>query len=119
MIKPSDLRIGNYVLAEVGLPCMELHTIRAKDIVDYESGKIPIGSIKPIPITEKLLTNLGFVTPPTFQITWRFLNGFGLHRHIGNWYWNDTVNQVKLTSLHQLQNLYYALSEKELEINIL
>lgn len=128
MIKASELRIGNYVKRSVdGL----IITITQVDAIDFYE------SLTGIPITEEWLLKLGFtyqndfdcvcwsVTSPNLRLqinqadysedkgkTWS-------HEFIFN-YWNNLddskIMQTELKYIHQLQNLYFALTGEELMI---
>lgn len=119
----KDLRIGNllyYNNEEKEIASINLDsTIRFKD---KEKGcigcfKIYLDLIKPIPITEEWLLKFGFkYNNPTYEwydksavffIQVNYL-GFDL---IAKFH-NQVIREIKY--VHELQNLYFALTEKEL-----
>ena len=67
--------------------------------------------VEPIPLTEEWLLKLGF----------KFTNGYGF-KIFGNWlqkeddvyFYNVNGNFVEINYVHQLQNLYFALTGQEL-----
>lgn len=122
-MKANELRIGNYVLSEcldskgyfeetrvTGIFWDEIHHDAigmTKPIWENE-----IERIKPIPITEEILLKFGFengidemtLTTESFCIYWRKFEG---HFEInGEKYFKKYI--------HELQNLYFALTGKEL-----
>ena len=72
-------------------------------------------NIEPIPLTEEWLIKMGFITDK--------LNGFDHYKGdfeicLPNYFmWKDSLlNSIK--HVHQLQNLYFALTSKELKIKL-
>jgi len=97
----KELRIGNFVKVaneETGL---------SKDLLVFalEDG---IECFSPIPLTEGWLTKLGFVK--------RYSDLYECGKFILNneFIMLDIDLTVKLEYVHQLQNLYFALTEEEL-----
>ena len=112
-MKVNELRVGNYVNAEVNLLSLQIHKLMPSDIVDVSKG---IVEIYPIELTEEILLKCGFKYKSYGygEKEWKqwnngkiTLNGF-LETRSGN----------NLKYLHQLQNLYFALTNEELEINL-
>ena len=139
MIRPEELRIGNYFLTDerelailTGMSPLG-HLVRCDtedgcellhDIVKYD-GSIDKGweveskYCEPIPITEGILLRCGFENPAYSFIGEIF--------HLTEWddyplNWcvamnkNNAIVVHKLKYLHQLQNLFFALTGKELEM---
>lgn len=135
MIEKQDLRIGNYVLDRGGkilrVDWIEKHKV-CMDL--YNDPPFPLHPLtedfeylQPIVLTpEILLDKCGFskkdkgtsidyhigINPIThdwlFYITW--INGFS------NPFYMNGLNEIKY--LHSIQNIYWDLNKKELEINI-
>jgi hypothetical protein len=111
-MEANELRVGNYVNAEFGLSNLQTHKLLAQDILDISKG---IVKIYPIPLTEEILLKCGFklaideqvyVLHDTIELT---QNDYGNSFYfIGNFIKSD------IKYLHQLQNLYYALTDNEL-----
>lgn len=89
--------------------------------LNYANGsgvyKRHIDNVEPIPITGEWLLRFGFdkseyvgyFTPcAKYMIDWDDINSFILYKDYG-------TKDVKIQYVHQLQNLYYALTGKELE----
>jgi hypothetical protein len=127
-MKANELRIGNWYYTNDGKP----EQIDGHGISQFQDGEV-LGEvndfIKPIPLTEEWLLRFGFTKGYTkwgynipdwmFDIT-AFI-GIGLN---GNKQWfnlycvNGETKQViqSIYYVHQLQNLYFALTGQELEI---
>lgn len=129
-MKPQELRVGN----KIWRPCCydEVVEIRENGIIGLDSlrGLIPYSDIEPIPITEKLLLKIGFKKDIDANSLYRYaidnclfeirLWDSGTFIKLEN-YCEDCVRKVRLPktpNLHQLQNAYYLLTGKELEIKL-
>jgi hypothetical protein len=110
-MKATELRIGNLV-NENG----EVIKIRQETLCDFANGYVVF---EPIPLTEEWLLKFGFKKPAH---TW-----CGDVFHLTEWdkypiNWcvamnkNNAVIIEKLKYVHQLQNLYFALTGEELKI---
>ena len=130
-IKTNELRIGNYVIDDEGIiseisrieteqytrwnsgedSCLHFQEINAKD--DYCNG-----SVFPIPLNEEWLLKFGF---------FKFNNAYVLKKpeespinfQFSVWHdmtYNSSEFNINLKSVHQLQNLYFALIGEELEM---
>lgn len=118
-MKVEELRIGN--LVKIG---GEIDRLELCDFVDIHEHKT-IWQYEPIPLTEEWLLKFGFVKAKFSSEYWShysLINGWNvaLSHHTeessgvnkGLVYWGD--NYVGLKYVHQLQNLYFALNNKEL-----
>jgi len=112
MIDARELRINNLVeyLGETKKVLgFDDETVYLKNTVSV--FYIELYEIYPIPLTEEWLLKFGFLKT----------NGYGF-KMFGNWlqkeddvYWyNVNGNFVEIKHVHQLQNLYFALTKKEL-----
>jgi len=106
-MKANELRIGNLVLDNVGLP------------LTMTAGYFGNTSwIEPIPLTEEWLLKFRFVLE---QKKPNVYTKYGLQFRV----WENTVvsfidsrrDHRQIYTVHQLQNLYFALTGKELIIN--
>lgn len=116
MIQANELRIGNWILADLGLPSLMPHKISCGDFRDLGTEKLKEDMLTPIQLTEEILLKCGFSSPingwytsPNKTLEFGF-NGEG-KLILMDWF-------LEITSLHQLQNLYFALTNTELEINL-
>lgn len=134
MIEAKDLRIGNWVLDQDNIPCKisvlyseQKNKFEGWDVLKrcYEIELPNLDSIylsdtiEPISLTKDILEKCGFekdTHPPQdiwsndFMIIF-FNEAFGFYTG----YWK---NNFVIKYIHQLQNLYHALTNKELEINL-
>lgn len=131
-----ELRIGNYILYKgnnaeitgIQLKHIEARSFyrEAKPPTYLENSSLRIEDCNPIPITSELLLECGFVYNAVddcfdrLNLRVRIL-GYSICAFIGfevgfGKEWHDANIEIK--SLHQLQNLYFSLIGKELEINL-
>jgi len=118
-MKATELRIGNFVLGTFDTPA----TIESDDFERLEEEK---NYCRPVPITEGWLFKLGFkrdenkpfyyikIEEYNIELT---ANAFSNHED-GEYYVSIVAYNNKCTFkkryVHQLQNLYFALTDKEL-----
>lgn len=109
-MKAEELRIGNYFewipIASMGRGVDQITS--GQQIDDYKDFK------RGIPLTEEWLKKFGFVRLKNWQDSWMWLVNFGINFHAGSWHWNDMSKSKKIEYVHQLQNLYFALTGEEL-----
>ena len=107
----NELRTGNYVydtLGKVNKIDLEAITYIVKE---------PHNQVKPIPLTEEWLLKFGFKKVEGLP-GWTY-DGYDIFKDGKSWHifkFNQTlkVHRCKLLYVHQLQNLYFALTGKEL-----
>lgn len=134
-ISANELRIGNCVAIEhcrYGEPYLTIESIGLES-VNFDFRAYSVGEIKPIPITEEWLVKFGFENRRgSFLIDienemdkWDYKTYLELEEAIDEWYCslqyvddgcktNHSSPMPNLKYVHQLQNLYYALTGKEL-----
>lgn len=123
----KELRIGNIIRLKdhfVGGNAMVTGIMKDKitavNSVGTNIDTINIMYVEPIPITEELLLKNGFEQ-------WHFLFktlfmemyevGNGWHLHIDNEHF-ETALSITIKYLHQLQNAFYLVTDKELEVEL-
>lgn len=120
-MKPNELRIGNWIKEKDG---RLIHIHDGFGIDHYEQ-------FEPIPITPEILKQAGFDFIPDWDYPDRskddaFVkipyiisetnnNVYGLSWYIAGIF---ASTPTELIYLHQLQNLYFALTNEELQINL-
>lgn len=114
-MKPQDLRIGNLVKDATG----EIFPVKSLD----ESMNGTMQLIEGIPLTPELLERFGFVkefsksfssgNEVTFDI---YRKGKFTYNSIQNQWWYGIALNAPLQYVHQLQNLYFAITGTELEL---
>jgi len=115
MISPSQLRIGNFVLDNFYINDLrKLTEISLEDFVAISHG---CNSYQPIPLTEEILIKCGFQCKPK---TLSIVNKSGhctIELSRGNFTFKHKDGKAVIKYLHQLQNLYFALTGEELKFN--
>ena len=115
-MKANELKCSNYVyLTKDSFKTQEIRQLDCFDI--YKLSENNCEDIKPIPLAGEILLKCGFFRQPWGLVLNELvfkdnLKCTELKFMIGNGF------NVKIKYLHQLQNLYFALTNKELEINI-
>ena len=126
IMKANELRLGNYVEYQVeNYQLASIHsdnTIRLKcddeTHKNYSHGSIGcygLRELKPIPLTEEWLIKFGFECVDTSDDHHYYLDskhGFSLNRSF-----QHLDCEYDLEYVHQLQNLFFALTGEELTIN--
>ncbi len=118
-MKAQELRIGNKL--KIGSLVLTVAELCADEFTTPEHGAISYGHpiLSGIPLTEEWLLKMGFnpidSDPDILYYTKNnvALNAFGDHSKIWLRYVSNTI---EIKSVHQLQNLYFALTGEELTI---
>lgn len=125
-MKAKEVRIGNYMLidGEVG-QVYEIHSYVPEEewgvngIADqYDPQDIKYPKVEPIPLIEEWLVKLGFTQDGWNSNCWTKIseNNEDIDVYF-DWYDKKYIyERVFLTSVHQLQNLYFALTGEELTL---
>lgn len=142
-MKALDLRIGNYVsFLETGTDIKTMEEVsfrhnlivtRIKDTnfcqvsigykLKQEDWAVNIGAIEPIPLTEEWLLKFGFdkTGEDDFDKTFGDIKQISIRKtklftsnKLGVYYNSTRITIIKY--VHQLQNLYFALTGEELKI---
>ena len=105
----NELRIGNWVEYNINFPPTEFIQLKKIDIDD------DFIDCTPIPLSPEILIRCGFSTDYKIGL----YRGRFLEWNCGDGFWitddKDELYEVdNITSLHQLQNLYYSLTGEEL-----
>ncbi len=112
-MEAKELRIGNLLLTDYDY-LVEVEFIHKNhfDCRELTTGSFVVnGKYKPIPLTEEWLVKFGY----------RWTNGYG-YRFLKGWIklkegvWKSYDLEAEVKYVHELQNLYYALTKKELTI---
>jgi len=119
-MKAAELRIGNYVNAEHKMYGEKYIVVESVgfDSINISFRRYLIENIEPIPLTEEWLLRFGFEELKNKFYTkgrmsyhakygWKILE-----KWVSGWL---GVQEIKY--VHQLQNLYFALSGEELTLN--
>lgn len=128
MISAHELRIGNWInVGNVNIPRQVSLISDTYLCLKGNVGNYAIETFDPIPLTPDILEKAGFVDDKHLHWLEYSINGRVSYLSLtcGNYQWVYT-NQladlekypvIRIKHLHQLQNLYFALTGVELEIN--
>lgn len=113
-MKANELRIGNYYNQFGNNERVSWATL--KTVEEDMNEKL---WCKPIPLTEEWLLKFGFKKEvECFYIHYDMIECISLKFHFDGWYIEDNdrgfINTKPIKYVHQLQNLYFALTEDEL-----
>lgn len=120
MVNANELRLGNYVDFQYG----EIITVDGIDTIDVfnkQIGDIPLHSIYPIPLTEEILLKCGAIRENRHCDMQVYRIG---KIEIGaieraDFYLKSCIDiDVPINHLHTFQNIYFALTGEELQINL-
>jgi hypothetical protein len=132
MINASELRLGNYILHKAGVRILPVKfSLTHFDLLSKGLGK----DMFPIPLKPDLLEKCGFLENKKYYqlpearefiltLPVKGVNNNEIRAYITKTeaYARATVNELIITNnihqLHQLQNLYYALVNAELDITL-
>ena len=110
-VKANELRIGNWVSSKDTAVQIEEIT---SETVRYCYGEFTLDFINPIPITKEVLLRFGFEFKVVYGNNfWQLGKIVIFEDKKGNFEWSVGL---KLQSIHQLQNLYFALIRRELKL---
>lgn len=124
-LNPKELRIGNLIASAAMKGIYSAVVVMTADRVNGSNQKY----YNPIPLTEDWLLEFGFTTDwndggkPVLRTEWKvkdltvFYHTRGLDKKTAC-LWHDIGFEtgVKIRYVHQLQNLYFALTGRELEL---
>ncbi len=124
-MKSNELRIGNLIYYGQSIRHVTaIHDSPSRKCVGVDNMLTELDVIQPIPLTPEILEKAGFnLQPQRISIyingrvkLWMGHNGciaYLMHQDTNESYW---IGECK--SLHQLQNLYFALTGEELPIEL-
>ena len=124
-MKVEELRVGNYVLLKKHGGYINYEISSGFDL--YKLDESDCADISPIPLNEELLLRLGFKDKSTSLTDVKFSNNIvTIYMDENSFYCLDVLNQgsgiytifINIIHLHQLQNLYFALTGEELTIKL-
>lgn len=126
MIQAKELRIGNFINVSLNgknwikkVSIVGFETLRIVD--NGKNIKVEQEWITPIPLTEDILLKCGFDSDMILATREGELRYYGNGRMDIGGYESCTLSMVFISEcnyLHQLQNLYFALTGKDLEVEL-
>lgn len=124
-MEANELRIGNLINVISTNKVFESFITDAKgyDLIRCEEKDFNYWNYEPIPLSEKWLSDFGFIqTNESEEVEWYNLNGFeiAIHEEHGDVYFVYQHMVLRhIVHVHQLQNLYFALTGEELKTDLL
>lgn len=134
MISPTELRIGNYIYDDF----QEVHIVEKIESQKYNDwngsdpslvvfsklkdtydGMYTCDVVSGIPLNKDWLSKVGNWADDFysgFLISLNEKSSIRIMKDDEGWYWYSHCNYVRLQYIHQLQNLYFALTGTELEL---
>ena len=120
-MKANELRIGNYVIFNNFIQPEKTVIVDGKFLLPFNKTDLEINNYyQPIPLTEEWLLKFGFEKHfedfekkiVGFYLTYNFNDGISL-----NGKYMDEPIYIDGEYVHQLQNLYFALTGEDLSID--
>ena len=133
MIQANELRIGNFILPNNGtINAFRVNAISYNDgrhtaimYLDFPEKnqvlKLDLEDAKGIQLTEKYIVKAGFGEVGIYQNVYHkdnFRVTIGKGLCLFQIYEEDSVMGIEIKSVHQFQNLYFAITGKELEVEL-
>jgi len=128
MISCYELRLGNSILVNGNIQQVSMITAKTIFTVDAEQGlehkasECSLEKVEPVPLTNELLKQCGFLYHDYFKFWQLVTTGIRSEMDISpDFEVIDFMRKPiikKLTSLHQLQNVYFMLKGRELKLNM-
>lgn len=126
-MKKEELRIGNWVVdTTCGVVTVDLvgYNIIGINTNGSSSTQTSFGNIQPIPLTEEWLLRFGFeenqIEVKLPHSEWHTEGCLTVHADGGcsllNYTWEAEIELNPVQYIHQLQNLYFALTGQELTL---
>ena len=131
-MEANEIRIGNYVNLYDDFNAQVTGMTNTGDVWCVENPKNKecawvISNIKPIPLTDEWLLKFGFELKTTsWKDKYYVLGSIFIENEENKWGWSTNIGEYNdiisnyfinhLKYVHQLQNLYHALTNKELSL---
>jgi len=111
-LQSKELRIGNLIYCDGALG--KVTGLDSYGNIQWQ-GYYPLTKLEPIPLTEEILLKVGFVKGIVNTLINAYcLFSFYLTIHEDKLFYEWKGGNIEIKYLHQLQNLYFALTGKEL-----
>jgi len=131
-MEARELRSGNLLQGKpfshprMGMWSNGITRITAYGIAEIEIGNIPKDHYSPIPLSPEILEKAGFKYVDGeedgmywYETEWPIVGELiTCDKERGNYVFDADTDTLRITSLHQLMNLYFALTGNELNINL-
>lgn len=123
MVEAKELKIGNYVYYTKSFSGEDVERIEVVDVdlLKEMERTSTFPRVKPITLTEEILLKCGFEQRRKGFIELSddaFISFNNNHLGVHNDIYSDDIEYELPKYLHQLQNLYFALTNQELKIEL-
>lgn len=127
MIIKESLRIGNWILASGSLTKGAIHRVTSIDanMVYCNNVALSYGNITGIPLSEDWLKKCGFTFDKNAGSEYLAYNGLRLSLKFYRWIpaegylqLDSPLGSTEIRFVHELQNYFFGLCGKDLEINL-
>ena len=133
-MKANELRIGNLLRDKVSKTELKVTGLNESDILTYviDRSKFPLKdgwAIEPIPLTEEQLLKFGFEKLNTMMSgcfvfqkgLWRVAIKDNIEKTYDWVLWHERISPPtwclsRFKYVHQIQNIYFSLTDEELEV---
>ncbi len=119
-MKASELRVGNWVQTDKNRE-YQIYLSWFECCKDSQWGRDIQLDTHPIPLTEEWLVKFGFKRDSTLYGETRKLGCFNIGKLTNGYFIEGGVDSnktsINIQYVHQLQNLYFSLTNEELTIN--
>lgn len=122
-MKTTDFRIGNIITDENGF---EMYVVGIGEdwlTADFEGNQGDVWEFdfkhsfpKPVEITEEILLKYGFVKDTETSYRWYLGEYFTYDLDDGGFRYKEAWVRLLVNYLHELQNIYFVLTNKNLEV---
>ena len=117
-MKANELRIGNYIQVKGEKYNSQIMWILPREVgLDNSVDEIFISDLEPIPLTEEWLIRFGFEVKSA-SVTHKYSYNIGFFVLSNGLRSNISYDGYEIKYVHQLQNLYFALTGNELNETI-
>ena len=127
MISCYELRLGNSILVNGNIQQVSMitdetiFTVDTEQSIEHEASEYSLEKVEPVPLTNEVLKQCGFLYHDYFKFWQLVTTGIRSEMDISpDFEVIDFMRKPiikKLTSLHQLQNVYFMLKGRELKLN--
>ena len=127
MISCYELRLGNSILVNGNIQQVsmittkKIFTVDTEESIEQETSEYSLEKVEPVPLTDAVLKECGFLYHDYFKFWQLITTGIRSEMDISpDFEVIDFMRKPiikKLTSLHQLQNVYFMLKGRELKLN--
>lgn len=125
MIAANELRIGNTLafFSKQGIITGIISLISDEGILWFKhyDVKVDLEDVNGIPLTPEILEKAGFIDGRSHGFLWKIkgVSGFTIEKRAHRYYLKEyKVDANPIKTVHHLQNLFYAIKNEELKLEL-